>query len=301
MYKEAMVVNANDIEIVYDAFGNPEAPPILLIMGLGRQMISWDNQFCTQLSERGYYVIRFDNRDVGLSTKFNGTGIPDFSKIKNAVLKGENAQVPYNLNDMADDVIGLFNALDIDSAHVTGISMGGMIAQMLGICHSHRIRTITSIMSSTGDPDLPSPTPEALKVILTPTPTDREGYIDSAVESANVFSGPLYPFDETYTRKMAAKFYDRGISPAGTARQYAAIMASGSRKEQLKSIETPTLIIHGDADPLIPLACGQDTARSIPGATLKIIKGLGHSLPPSVWSEIIEAIADHTDSNQIAE
>ncbi len=299
MYKEATAVNANGIEIVYDAFGEPKAPLILLIMGLGRQMISWSNQFCTRLSERGYYVIRFDNRDAGLSTQFNDAGIPDFSKIRNAMLKGDEIQVPYNLNDMADDAIGLLNVLDIESAHVAGVSMGGMIAQTLGICHSHRIKTITSIMSSTGDPDLPSPTPEALKILLTPTPTDREGYIDSAVESAMVFSGPLHPVDEEYTRKMAAKFYDRSFNPSGVARQYAAIMASGNRKEQLKSLETPTLIIHGDSDPLIPLECGKDTARSIPGAALKIIKGLGHNLPPSAWSEIIGAIADHADSNQI--
>lgn len=293
MYKEPAVVKANGIDIIYDAFGDPSSMPLLLIMGLGRQMISWDHEFCASLSERGYYVIRFDNRDAGLSTSFNDAGIPNFSEIINAMSKGENIPVPYNLPDMADDTAGLIDALGMDSAHIVGASMGGMIAQVIGISHPEHVRTITSIMSTTGDPNLPTPAPEAMKLLLTPTPTDREGYIEYSVPAAWTLSGPGYPIDEDRIREKAAEVYDRSFNPAGFARQYAAVLASGSRKEQLKTLAIPTLVIHGDSDPLVPVEHGIDTARTIPGAKLVILKGMGHDLPPAAWPKIIDEIGGH--------
>ena len=286
-------VEANGIEIVYDTFGEPSAPPMLLVMGLGGQMIAWDEEFCAALAAQGYWVIRFDNRDVGLSTKFDQAGVPDVLAMMQAQEQGEAIQPPYTLRDMADDVVGLLDTLEIESAHVVGISMGGMIAQTMAIHHPDRLRTLTSIMSSTGNPDLPPPRPEAVAILVTPAPTDREGYVESAVKTWRVLDGPGFPFDEERTRERAGRAFDRGLSPEGTMRQLAAIMASGSRKEALQSVAVPTLVIHGDADPLVPVECGIDTANSVPGAELLIIEGMGHSLPPGATPRVVGAITRH--------
>jgi len=286
-------VEANGIEIVYDTFGKPSAPPMLLIMGLGQQMIAWDEEFCAALAAQGYWVIRFDNRDVGLSTRFDEAGVPDILALMQAAAQGEAIQGPYTMRDMADDAVGLIDALEIESAHVVGISMGGGIAQEMTIHHPDHVRTLTSIMSSTGDPQLPPPKPEAAAILVTPAPTDRAGYIESSIKTWRVLNGPAFPLDEDLTRERAGRFFDRGLSPDGTARQLAAIMASGSRKEALKSVQVPTLVIHGDADPLVPVEGGIDTANAIPGAELMIIEGMGHSLPPEVAPQVIEAIARH--------
>lgn len=286
-------VEANGIEIVYDTFGEPPAPPMLLIMGLGQQMIAWDEEFCAALAAQGYWVIRFDNRDIGLSTKFDEAGVPDILALMQAAAQGEAVQAPYVLRDMADDAVGLLDALGIESAHVVGVSMGGMIAQEMGIHHADRVRTMTSIMSSTGNPDLPPPTPEAMAILVTPAPTDRAGYIESSVQTWQVLNGPGYPLDENRTRERAGRFFDRGLSPEGMVRQLAAILASGSRKRALQSVTVPALVIHGDADPLVPVEGGIDTADSIPGAELMIIEGMGHSLHPEVAPQVIEAIVRH--------
>ena len=286
-------VEANGIEIVYDTFGEPPAPPMLLIGGLSQQMIAWDEQFCAALAAQGYWVIRFDNRDVGLSTKFDEAGVPDVLALMQAAAQGEAVQAPYVLRDMADDAVGLLDALGIESAHVVGVSMGGMIAQEMAIHYTDRVRTLTSIMSSTGNPDLPPPTPEAMAILVTPAPTDRAGNIESSVQTWRVLNGPVFPLDEDLTRERAGRFFDRGLSPEGTVRQLAAILASGSRKRALQSVTVPALVIHGDADPLVPVEGGIDTADSIPGAELMIIEGMGHSLHPEVAPRIIEAIVRH--------
>ena len=286
-------VRAHGIEIVYDTFGNPSATPLLLIMGLGEQMIAWDEDFCAQLATRGYQVIRFDNRDVGLSTKLDEAGVPNILALLQAQAQGEAVQAPYSLRDMADDAVGLLDALGVESAHVVGISMGGMIGQEMAIHHPERVRTLTSIMSSTGDPRLPPPRPEALSILAAPFPTDREGYLEYSIQTWRVLSGPGFPIDEERVKERAKRSFDRGLSLAGTARQLAAIFASGSRKEALRSVTAKTLVIHGDADPLVPLECGIDTANSIPGAELLIIKGMGHDLPLAVVPRVIEAIVHH--------
>lgn len=284
---------ANGLEIAYDTFGEADAPPMLLIAGLGMPMIGWDEEFCTALAARGYQVIRFDNRDVGHSTHFDAAGVPDFANLLQTWTPTSTMQAFYTLRDMADDTAGLLDALGIPSAHVVGVSMGGMIAQELAIHHPDRVRTLTSIMSSTGNPKLPLPKAEAISILITPPPRDREAYIASFIQSVRVLSGPGFPPDESHLRERAARIWAWGLDPAGTARQLAAVLASGSRKEALKSVKIPTLVIHGDADPLVPVEGGLDTAEAIPGAKLMIIAGMGHDLPPALAPQIIEAIARH--------
>lgn len=284
-------VTAKQVEIAYETFGKPSAPPILLISDLGSQLIAWDDQFCQKLAAQGYRVIRFDNRDVGFSSHFEEAGIPEIPVLLSARGQGEAVEVPYTLRDMADDAVGLLDSLGITSAHVVGLSMGGMIGQLMAIHHLDRVRTLTCIASTTGDPALPFPRPEALALLLATPPPDRAGYIDHTVWIARVFSGPGYPVDEDHVRELARQAFDRGLNAAGTTRQLAAIVASGSRKEALASVKVPSLIIHGDADPLFPVRCGIATARAIPGAKIHIIEGLGHYLPPAVWPLMIDTIA----------
>lgn len=290
---EPSSAKVNGIEIAYDTFGDPAHPPLLLIMGLGAQMIAWDEAFCRELASRGYWVIRFDNRDVGLSTKFDEAGVPNMLAMLQAQMQGEPVQAPYTLQDMADDATGLLDALEVDSAHIVGASMGGMIAQEMAIRHPERVRTLTSIMSSTGNPDLPPPKPEAITVLITAPPATKEAYIEYGLKTWKILSGPGYPPDEARVAERAARFFDRGLSPAGTSRQMAAILASGSRKESLQSVSIPSLVIHGDADPLVPVEGGIETADTIPNAELLIIEGMGHDLPPSLAPEVIKAIVQH--------
>lgn len=291
-HSEPSTAKIDGIELVYDTFGDPSHPPLLLIMGLGGQMISWEDDLCAQLAARGYWVIRFDNRDVGLSTKFDRADTPNLFALMQSFVQKDPIHAPYTLRDMAKDAVGLLEALGIQAAHVVGVSMGGMIAQMLAIYHPGHVRTLTSIMSTTGHPDLPLPKSEAIALLTRPTPADREGYIDASLRDMKFLNGDL-PLDEQRAREHAAKAYDRGLCPAGFNRQLAAILGSGSRREALHSVKIPTLVIHGRADPLVPVEGGIDTAQSIPGAKLLIIEGMGHSLPPVIWPKIIEAIAEH--------
>ncbi len=284
---------ANGIQLCYDTFGDEHHPPLLLIMGLGGQMIGWPDEFCANLVEQGFWVIRFDNRDIGRSTRFDEAGVPNVMKIMMAAGQGQSPSVPYLLRDMAKDCVGLFDALGIKKAHIVGASMGGMITQELLIHHPDRILTATSIMSTTGDPSLPQPTPEAMTALMTPVPQERDKYLDHSVGTWRILSGDVFPFHEAEVRESAARAYDRGLNPAGMARQMAAIFASGSRREPLKQVKVPTLVIHGEADPLVPLAAGEDTAVHIPNAELLIIEGMGHGLPIETWPQIIEGIANH--------
>jgi pimeloyl-ACP methyl ester carboxylesterase len=286
-------VRVNGIEIVYDTFGDTSASPLLLIMGLGEQMVTWDEEFCKILATQGYWVIRFDNRDVGLSTRFEEAGVPNILALMQALAQGEAVQVPYTLRDMADDAVGLLDALEIEAAHVVGISMGGMIAQEMAIHYPERVRTLTSMLSSTGHADLPSPKPEVQMLLITPPPRDREGYLAHALETWRLLSGPGFSIDEDRIKERAGLSFDRGLSPTGTTRQLAAILASGSRREALRSVRIPTLVIHGDADPLVPVECGKDTANAIPAAKWMMIEGMGHELPVAVAPQIIQAIVGH--------
>jgi pimeloyl-ACP methyl ester carboxylesterase len=290
---------ANGIEIEYDEFGSPSDRPLLLIMGLGAQMILWDEDFCSQLATRGHRVIRFDNRDVGLSTKLDGAPAPHPMELMQARLAGETLEVPYTLEDMADDAAGLLDALEIERAHAVGASMGGMIAQTLAIRHPSRVSSLTSIMSTSGNPNLPPAKPEAMAVLLTPVPTEREAAIERGVEVSRTIGSPGFPFDEGRIRERSARLYDRAFYPIGVARQLAAILAGESRVEALESLSVPALVIHGEADPLVPVEGGRDTHAAIPGAELLLIEGMGHDLPPETWPRIARAIGEMTEKAEI--
>ncbi len=281
---------ANGIEIEYERFGDASDPSLLLVMGLGAQMIFWEDEFCAALAGRGRHVVRFDNRDVGLSTKLEGAATPTMMEAMAAVASGQPIRAPYTLLDMVDDAAGLLDALEIPAADVVGASMGGMIAQLLAVRHPARVRTLTSIMSSTGAPDLPPAKPEAMQILLTPAPTDREGNVDRAVQANRVIGSPGFPFDEARIRARAARAYDRCFYPAGMARQMIAVLATGSRREAVRAVRAPTLVIHGTADALVPVEAGIDTAKSIPGAELLLVEGMGHDLPRGAWPRIIDAI-----------
>ncbi len=286
------IANANGIRICYEELGRPTDPPVLLIMGLGSQMIYWRNDFCQLLIDRGLRVIRFDNRDVGQSTWFDEHGMPDILGIMQGVMSGQPVQAPYLLHDMAADAGGLLAALDIDSAHVVGASMGGMIAQTLAIEFPGRVRSLTSIMSTTGDRDLPPPRPDVMGVLLAPPPSDREGHIERTVNVFRTIGSPGFPFDEREVRAIGTEAFERGANPPGVARQLAAILASGSRSEALRALTIPALVIHGKDDPLVPFPCGERTAAAIPGARTLFIDGMGHDLPRPLWPRIVEGIGE---------
>jgi pimeloyl-ACP methyl ester carboxylesterase len=289
-------IRANGIQIEYDTHGDPSSTPLLLIMGLGGQLIHWHTDFCAQLVARGHYVIRFDNRDIGLSTKFDGAGLPDIREIFNALLHRKAIRAPYSLSDMADDAAGLLAALNIGAAHICGASMGGMIAQSLAIRHPRQVLSLISIYSTTGNPQLPPPSAEALQVLITPPPVARQAYIDYAVKTYRATAGRGFPFDEDFHRQIAARAYDRAYYPQGAARQLSAVLAQENRKAALAEVSSPALVIHGTDDILVPVDCGRDTAEAIPGAQLLLIEGLGHDLPQKggPWPRIVAAIAAHT-------
>ena len=289
-------VKANGMQIEYDTVGDPSAPPLLLIMGLGGQLIHWDEGFCRQLADKGLFIIRYDHRDTGLSTQYKTAESAGMSDSLDAFMQGQSIQPPYSLNDMADDAAGLLEALQIKKAHVCGTSMGGMIAQILAIRHSQRLLSLISIYSTTGNPDLPQPEPQAMEALMTPQPTGRQAYIEFNVKTHRVMAGSGYPFEEEFIRNISAESYDRAHYPAGVGRQMLAVMAQENRKEALLSVTAPTLVIHGTADPLVPAAHGRDTADAIPGAQLLLVEGMGHDLPRKngPWSQVIDAIVAHT-------
>jgi len=283
-------LQANGLSICFDAFGEPADPAVVLIMGMGAQMVGWDDDFCERLAGRGFRVMRFDNRDAGKSTRFDHVGTPDILAAMTQAWLRVPVHAPYLLSDMALDVVGLLDALKIDGAHFVGASMGGTIAQQLALQHPRRVRSLTSIMSTTGDPGLPQPKPWALTALFKPTPLEREAYIDHYAKLWRMLRGTAFPDEEARDRVRAARNHARGLNPAGAARQLAAILASGSRRRALRHVTAPTLVIHGDADPLVPLAAGVDTAASIPGAELMVLEGMGHALPLPMWPRIIDGI-----------
>jgi len=292
-HQPPQLARANGIELCYEIFGDAEAEPMLLIMGLGAQMIHWDDDFCRQLAARGFRVIRFDNRDIGKSSKMTGgKRLTPFELIKLRFLKIPVA-APYKLHDMAEDVIGLMDTLGIPSAHVVGASMGGMIAQEMAISFPQRVRSLTSIMSTTGDPRIPAPSREATAVLMAPPPASKEEYFVRYAQTWKVLRNGSFPQDEALDRSRAERAYERGLNPAGVGRQLRAILASGSRKQRLGSVKAPTLVIHGTVDPLVRPEGGKDTAASIPGAKLLMIEGMGHALPIPMWPQVIDAIDKH--------
>lgn len=281
---------ANGLQIEYDTFGNAGDPALLLIMGLGAQMTAWPEAFCRQLADKGLYVIRFDNRDVGLSSKIEGGAAPDMV----AALSGDTSSASYVLDDMADDAAGLLDALGFAKAHIAGASMGGMIAQAFAIRHPERVLSLCSMMSTTGDQSVGQASPEAMAVLMSSPPTTREQAIEAALK-ANKAIGGTYPVDETRARAEAEAAYDRCYYPEGTARQLVAIIASGDRTERLHGVHVPTLVIHGEVDPLVNVSGGKATAAAIPGAKLLLVPGMGHDMPEQVWPEIVEAIVGLTN------
>ena len=287
------IARANGIDICYEIFGDPKAQPMLLIMGLGAQMVLWDDDFCEQLAARSFRVIRFDNRDIGQSSKLSGgTRLSPLELLKLRFLKIPVA-APYKLTDMARDTTGLMDVLGIRSAHLVGASMGGMIAQEIAISDAERVRSLTSIMSTTGNPKVPPPTREAAALLMAPPPATKEEYLVRFAQTWKLLRVGSFPEDEARDHARAERIYARGLNPAGVGRQLRAILASGNRKERLRQVKAPTLVIHGTVDPLVRPEGGKDTAASIPGAKLLMIEGMGHAIPVPMWPRIIDAIATH--------
>jgi pimeloyl-ACP methyl ester carboxylesterase len=285
---------ANGIAIEYDGFGSEDAEPLLLISGLGVQMIRWTAGFCEMLAARDFRVIRFDNRDAGLSSHLNDAVVPELAALARALQRGERPEVPYTLDDMADDAVGLLDALGIERAHIVGRSMGGMIAQLVASRYPSRTLSLASIMSSTGNPGLPPPAPEAMAMATrrAPDPShDEEGFIAHNIAFARAIASPFHRFDEAAQRTQTLAELRRAYNPAGFGRQLAAMAASGDLRARLNTIAVPTLVVHGANDPLMPLAGGRDTAANIRGAELLVIEGMGHDLPPELYQTVTSAIA----------
>ena len=285
-----------DVELCYETFGSPEDPAMLLIMGLGTQMIAWHEDFCAELVSRGFFVIRYDNRDCGRSTHLDRVPPPTIPQLLTRRLR----HVAYTLDDMADDAAGLLDHLGIGAAHVTGASMGGMIAQTLAARHPDRVRSLASIMSSTGSRVTGQPRLRAYPVLLRRPPRDREQYVEALIRLFAIIGSPGFERDVEGLRELAGHGFDRGVSAAGTGRQMAAILASGNRTAALRRIQAPTVVIHGTADKLVSPSGGKATARAIPGAKLVLVRGMGHDMPRGAWPQIIEAIAENADRAPVA-
>jgi pimeloyl-ACP methyl ester carboxylesterase len=281
--------HVNGIDLCYETSGDASGPPVLLIAGLDMQLIAWPEEYCERLGAAGHFVIRYDNRDIGLSTHLGEFGQPDLQ----GLLEGRNSEMPYSLGDMADDAVGLLDHLGLEAAHVVGISMGGMIAQTVAINHPGRVLSLCSIMSNTGDHAVGQPTAEAVAALLQPPPKDRKEAIDFAIRIWQVIGSPAYPFDVELERQRVADAYDRSHDPEGVARQAAAILTAGDRTEALHAVRVPTLVIHGDSDTLVDVSGGEATARAIPGARLLILEGMGHDLPPELADRLLTAILEH--------
>jgi pimeloyl-ACP methyl ester carboxylesterase len=285
---EERLAPVNGIEIAYQEVGDPDAAPLMLVMGLGTQMLGWDEELCALLAARGFRVVRFDNRDIGHSTMLESAGVP--SRLDLFVGRRESAA--YLLSDMANDTIGLMDHLGIESAHIVGASMGGMIGQTLAIEHAERVRSLVSIMSTTGSRRVGTPTLKAFGALLVKAPRGRDAYIERIVKTFKVIGSPAYPMDEPRFRELAGRLYDRSHNPKGVLRQMHAISASGDRTAALRKLKLPTTVIHGTRDPLVRPSGGRATARAIPGARLRIVEGMGHDLPRALWPTFAGEIVD---------
>jgi pimeloyl-ACP methyl ester carboxylesterase len=288
---------ANGVTIEYETIGADNGEPLLLVMGLGAQMTRWPDALVHGLVRHGFRVIRYDNRDVGLSTHFHDAPVPDAREVIKARAEGRKPDVPYTLDDMAADGVALLDALGVRQAHVVGASMGGMIAQLIAADYPERVLSLTSIMSTTGNPGLDPATPEALAVITTPAPhpSDEAAFRAHSYKNAVTIGSPAYPPDEAYIHQRAVSDAERAYDPAGVGRQYAAVIANGDRRPKLAKIKAPTVVLHGADDPLVPVSGGRDTAACIPGAELRVIPGMGHDLPPQLFEKVVEAVTAARD------
>jgi len=278
-----------ELDLCWQQFGADSDPPLLMIMGLGAQMILWPEELCELIAAEGYRVIRFDNRDSGRSTKLDNAAR---GSIQDA-LSGRIPEGAYKLSDMAGDAAGLLDALGIEAAHVVGASLGGMIAQTLAIERPERVLSLASLMSTTGNPEVGRPTPQGLAGLTTVPPRDRDGYVLALVEARRLIGSPGFPFDEERAAGVARSGFDRGYFPEGTVRQTIAILASGDRTERLGGIGVPTVVIHGEEDPLIEVSGGRATAAAIPGSKLLVIEGMGHDFPAGVWGQVAAEVAEN--------
>jgi pimeloyl-ACP methyl ester carboxylesterase len=284
--------HGNEVELEYETVGGPAGRPLLLVQGLGAQLISVEDGLCQELASRGFLVIRYDNRDAGLSTWFDDARPVNLA----AVWGGDHSTLAYTLEDMADDAVAVLDAAGAEAAHVAGISLGGMIAQLLATRYPARVRSLASIMSTTGDRAVGQPTAEAASVLMSSMPGDRERYIDQAVANTRaISSGTAYPFDEDAVRRGAARGFDRAYHPKGTGRQFAAILAAGDRAAALGQIRVPTVVVHGEQDQIIGVSGGEATAAAIGGARLLRVPGLGHELPPGFWPVLADALVEVAD------
>lgn len=289
------VLRANNIEIAYETAGDPKGPPLLLVMGLGMQLIDWPDDFVAGFVEAGFYVIRYDNRDSGLSSKFDHAGQPSLPLCYLKRLLRLPVRSAYSLDDMADDALALLSGLGIARAHLVGASMGGMIAQILAARHPQRVLSLTSIMSTSGRAHLPGPTAAARKVLLR-RPRQRrglDGVADHLMHTLTTIGSPAYPTPPRVLRERVLRSLRRNRCPGGDVRQLLAIVCAADRAELLRAIKAPTLVIHGAADPLVPPACGIDTAELVPGARFELIEGMGHDLPPQLIERLLALIEAH--------
>ncbi len=287
-------VTANGIEIEYETRGDPGGRPLLLLRGLGTQLIQWPGGLLERLVADGHYVISPDNRDVGLSTHLDGAPTPSIAEVMQRIAAGDDPGVAYRIHDMAADHAGLLDAIGVEAAHVCGMSLGGAVAQQFAIDYPTRTASLISIYSTTNAPGLPGPTEEAMAALMKPAPADVDGYVAHSLETGRVFNGTAYPLDEAARANLARRCFERAFDPAGVARQMAAITASGDRTQELKNLDTRALVIHGDADPLIQEPCGRATADAIPGAQYELIPGMGHDLPDALLERVATVISKFT-------
>lgn len=287
------VTNVNGVEIAYETHGDPSNPALMLVMGLGSQLVHWPDELVDGLVERGLFVVRHDNRDVGLSQKFTDFGVPDLGAIATALASGEKPDAPYFVSDMAADAMGVLDDLGIERAHIMGVSMGGMIVQNMAGEYPDRIKSVVPIMTSSGEPGLDPATPEAMGALMAPAKSDK---LEDVLENNNMIreaiGSPGFPSDPARNELYATRAYERCYHPEGTARQMAAVVASGGRADVLKNVTAPMLIIHGTDDPLVPISGGRDIAKHVPHAEMVEIEGYGHDLPLQLMPRFVEMIAD---------